>query len=94
MGRYFVDGGIDRDRPFRSVAPLSLNPSERTTNLIAAANFVEVFLTKEGHHGLIGIDYVEKLQMATPAPVYGATSAYWLLESVSSSSNSLTQFTQ
>ncbi len=72
VGRYFVDGGIDPDRPFRSVAPLSVNPSERTANLITAANFVEVFLAKEGHDGLIGVNYLEKLQMATPASVYGA----------------------
>ncbi len=51
---------------------LSLQPSSRSTDLIIAANYVEVFLAKEGHKGVIGVNYLEKLQMSTPAAVYGA----------------------
>ncbi len=35
-------------------------------------NFVEVWLAKEGHSGLVGVNYLEKVQMATPAAAYGA----------------------
>ncbi|MEV5502854.1 hypothetical protein AB0M50_46375 [Nonomuraea fuscirosea] len=36
------------------------------------ANFAEVFLAKEGHDGPVGVNYLEKIQLATPAAVYGA----------------------
>ena len=35
-------------------------------------SFVEIFLAKEGHNGLVGVNYLEKIQMATPAAAYGA----------------------
>ncbi|MHB8191151.1 MAG: nitronate monooxygenase [Ferrimicrobium sp.] len=72
MDRYFVVGGVDPAEPFRLASRLSLHPSRRTTDLVVAANFVEVFLAKEGHDGLVGINYLEKLQMVTPSAVYGA----------------------
>lgn len=36
------------------------------------ANFVEVFLARQGHDGPIGVNYLEKIQMATAPAVYGA----------------------
>jgi NAD(P)H-dependent flavin oxidoreductase YrpB (nitropropane dioxygenase family) len=72
LDRYFVEGGIDPGEPFRSTPRLSLHPSQWATDLVVAANFVEVFLAKEGHDGLVGVNYLEKLQMATPAATYGA----------------------
>jgi NAD(P)H-dependent flavin oxidoreductase YrpB (nitropropane dioxygenase family) len=72
VDRYFVPGGIAPDEPFRPVPGPSLKPSVRSTNLVVAANFVEVFLAKEGHAGLVGINFMEKLQMSTPAASYGA----------------------
>ena len=35
-------------------------------------NFVEVWLAKDGHGGPVGINYLEKIQMALPAAAYGA----------------------
>ena len=72
VARYFVPGGLDPARPFRPVPRLGLRPSPARTELIAAANFAEVFLAKEGHHGVVGVNYLEKIQMATPAAIYGA----------------------
>jgi NAD(P)H-dependent flavin oxidoreductase YrpB (nitropropane dioxygenase family) len=72
LERYFVDGGIEPDKPFRLVPRLSLDPSRLATDLVVTANFVEVFLSKEGHDGLVGVNYLEKIQMATPAAAYGA----------------------
>ena len=37
-----------------------LNPERQ--GLIVLANFVEVFLAKEGHDGVVGINYLEKIQ--------------------------------
>ena len=30
-------------------------------------NFVEVWLAKEGHDGLVGMNFLEKVQLATPS---------------------------
>ncbi len=72
LARYFVEGGLDPDEPFRLIPRLSLDPTRHAVDLIVAANFVEVFLAKDGHSGLVGVNYLEKIQMATPAAVYGA----------------------
>ena len=72
LGRYFVEGGLEPSQPFRLVPRLSLDPSREAVDLIIAANFVEIFLAKEGHDGLVGVNYLEKIQMATPAAAYGA----------------------
>ena len=72
LDRYFVEGGIGPEEPFRLVPRPSLHPSRWATDLVIAANFVEVFLAKEGHDGLVGVNYLEKLQMSTPAATYGA----------------------
>ncbi len=72
LDRYFVAGGIGPEEPFRAVPPPTLRPNERATNLVVAANFVEIFLAKEGHDGLVGVNLMEKLQMSTPAATFGA----------------------
>ncbi len=41
-------------------------------NLIVAANFVEVFLAKEGHDGVVGLNLLEKIQIPTLSSLYGA----------------------
>ncbi len=70
--RYYVEGGIERDAPFRLVPKVTLTPGRPGVDLAVAANFVEVFLAKEGHDGPVGVNYMEKLQAATPAALYGA----------------------
>jgi NAD(P)H-dependent flavin oxidoreductase YrpB (nitropropane dioxygenase family) len=72
LHRYFVAGGIGPEEPFRILPQVTLRPSSRSTDLVVAANYVEVFLAKEGHEGLVGVNYLEKLQMSTPAAAYGA----------------------
>lgn len=72
LDRYFVPGGIGADQPFRPVHRLGLRPRRPAVELAVVANFVEVFLAKEGHDGVVGINYLEKTQMATPAAAYGA----------------------
>lgn len=70
--RYFVEGGIEPAAPFRLVPKVTVAPGRASVELAVAANFVEVHLAKEGHDGPVGINYLEKLQMATPAALYGA----------------------
>jgi NAD(P)H-dependent flavin oxidoreductase YrpB (nitropropane dioxygenase family) len=72
LDRYFVRGGLRGDLPMRPVPKLGLRPRRPAQQLTVVANFVEVFLAKEGHDGPVGINYLEKIQLATPAAVYGA----------------------
>ncbi|HTW07505.1 MAG TPA: hypothetical protein VME46_08345 [Acidimicrobiales bacterium] len=72
LDHYFVEGGIRPQQHFRLLPKLTLQPSQRSTNLLVAANFAEIFLAKEGHEGLVGVNYLEKLQLPAPASVYGA----------------------
>jgi NAD(P)H-dependent flavin oxidoreductase YrpB (nitropropane dioxygenase family) len=72
LGRYFIPGGVEPGAPYRPVPRLGLRPSRARDELTAVANFAEVFLAKQGHDGPVGVNYLEKIQMATPAAVYGA----------------------
>ncbi|GAA0576360.1 nitronate monooxygenase [Paractinoplanes ferrugineus] len=71
LDRFFVPGGVP-DRPFRPISRLGLRPRREGQLLSVVAGFVEVFLAKEGHRGVVGVNLLEKIQMANPAAVYGA----------------------
>lgn len=70
--RYYVEGGIEGNATFRLVPKVTLTPGRAGVELAVAANFVEMFLAKQGHGGPVGVNYMEKLQAATPAALYGA----------------------
>ena len=72
LARHFVAGGIGERAPFRNVGRPSLSPERGSTELAVAANFAEIYLAKEGHDGVVGVNYLEKTQMANPAALYGA----------------------
>ncbi len=72
LDRYFVPGGKQSDERFKITSMKRDNPSRRVEDLIVAANFVEVYLAKEGHDGPVGVNYLEKLQAPTLPSLYGA----------------------
>jgi len=72
LDRYFVEGGKPADASYLPVARPSIEPSIRAQRLIVVGNFVEVWLAREGHDGIVGVNYLEKIQMTTPAAAYGA----------------------
>jgi nitronate monooxygenase len=72
LQRYFVAGGKPSDARFRTKPLLKMAPSRRLTDLVVAANFVEVFLAKERHGNPVGINFLEKIQLPTLASLYGA----------------------
>jgi len=57
---------------YKGVPMPSLDQSKELTELTVAANFAEVFLAKQGHQGLVGINFLEKLQIPTLPSLYGA----------------------
>jgi len=72
LDRYFVPGGKQADERFKLTSMKRDNPSRRVEELLVAANFVEVYLAKEGHDGPVGINYLEKVQAPTLPSLYGA----------------------
>lgn len=72
LERYFIEGGKEANKPYRPTPTLGLKQNLASQELAVAGNFVEVWLAKEGHDGIVGINFLEKIQMATPAAAYGA----------------------
>jgi len=72
FNRYFIEGGKAADAPFKSKPVPSLEPSPHLLELIVVANFVEVHLAKEDHDGVVGINYLEKIQLPNVSSIFGA----------------------
>jgi nitronate monooxygenase len=51
---------------------VSHRSSVKTEELLVAANFVEVYLAKQGHNNPVGINLLEKVQVPTIPSLYGA----------------------
>ena len=69
---HFVPGGKGPGQPFASLPIFNAVPTRHRQELAVVGGFVEVFLAKEGHRGRVGINFLEKIQMPTPATLYGA----------------------
>ncbi len=72
LARFFLVDGRPEGGSYLPVPKLSLHPTREQQELSVLGNFVEVWLAKEGHDGLVGINYMEKVQLATPAAALGA----------------------
>jgi nitronate monooxygenase len=70
--RYYIPGGKAPNAPFILSPQPTLFPAPALVELTVAANFVEVFLAKHGHQGLVGINFLEKMQLPTLPSIYGA----------------------
>jgi NAD(P)H-dependent flavin oxidoreductase YrpB (nitropropane dioxygenase family) len=69
---YYLPGGKAAAAPFRPVPRFTLRPAQALQELTVAANFVEVFLAKEGHAGPVGVNYLRKIELPLPYACYGA----------------------
>lgn len=72
LARHLGSARQDGGPRFRGIARPTMAPGRELTELTVAANFVEVFLAKEGHNGPVGINYLEKIQLPVLASLYGA----------------------
>ncbi len=72
LADHFIPGGKAPRAPFKLTPMPTLRPRRGLVELTVVANFVEVFLAKEGHEGPVGINYLEKIQLPTLPSVYGA----------------------
>ncbi|MCG3177270.1 MAG: hypothetical protein MOGMAGMI_02238 [Candidatus Omnitrophica bacterium] len=72
LRRYYIAGGKRSVEPYRRT-PLPSAPLRRDLEeLLIAANYCEVFLARDGHDGLIGINFLEKIQTTLLPSLYGA----------------------
>ena len=69
---HFIAEGKASTASFKTVPMPTLAPAPTLTELTVAANFVEVFLAKEGHDGRVGVNLLEKIQLATLPSLFGA----------------------
>ena len=72
LDRYFIPGGKPENQAFKGAPLHSYQNSRHLTELTVLANFAEVFLAKEGHDGVVGINFLEKIQTPTLPSLYGA----------------------
>ena len=69
---YFVPGGRAATQPYKTVPLHSTVNSRELQELCIVANFVEVFLARQGHDHPVGINYLEKIQIPHLPSIYGA----------------------
>ena len=81
LDRYFIPGGKAPDEPFRPTPWPGATLSRHAQELAVAGNFVEVYLAREGHAHLVGVNYLEKIQVTILPSLYGAMLAgvHWVL---------------
>lgn len=72
MDRYFLVDGKASDRPFAVKPVVGHDLGRHQEELLIAANFAEVFLAKVGHSGIVGINYLHKIQTPLLPSLFGA----------------------
>lgn len=70
--RFYIPGGKPENQPYKLTPMPQMVHTAQFLDITVVANFVEVFLAKEGHDGVAGINYLEKLQLPTLPSLYGA----------------------
>lgn len=72
LAQYYLPGGKPARRPFRAVPIFTASPTIAQQELAVIAGFAEVWLAKEGHPGVVGINFLEKIQLPLLSTLYGA----------------------
>lgn len=72
FARYYVEGGKQQHESYKPVPMFTLSPNAELIDLTLLANFAEVFLARDGHNGIVGINLLEKIQLPTLPSLYGA----------------------
>jgi len=72
LRHYYVEPGQRGDKPYRALPMYRKSVSALRDQITMIANFVEVWLAKEDHEGVVGINLLTKVQMPNLASLYGA----------------------
>ena len=70
--KFYVPGGKLASAPYKSLPMHTKDTPRELSELCILANFVEVFLAREGHDNPVGINYLEKIQIPHLPSLYGA----------------------
>ena len=69
---YYIPGGRPEHTPYKTLPMHSKDSFRELKELCIIANFVEIFLAREGHNNPVGINYLEKIQIPHLPSIYGA----------------------
>lgn len=69
---YYVPAGKGARQPYKTLPLQSREGTRDFYELCIVANFVEVFLARQGHDQPVGINYLEKIQIPHLPSIYGA----------------------
>lgn len=72
LSSWYKAGGRGSDTPYKSHSMYTIVPSQELLELTVATSYAEVFLAKEGHDGIVGMNLLEKIRLPNPATLYGA----------------------
>ena len=72
LRRYFNAGGRAHGAPYKTLPMYKQVVSDARQRVTVLANFVEVWLAKEGHDNPVGLNLLTKVQMPNLASLYGA----------------------
>ena len=72
LRRYFLPNGRPEGAPYKLLPMFKQSVSAGRQQVAMLANFVEVWLAKEGHSGVVGINLLTKVQMPNLPSLYGA----------------------
>jgi nitronate monooxygenase len=69
--QHYIAGGKGEQQQFRPVPMHTQKMTRAEIEQIIVANFVEVWLAKEGHSGVVGVNYLEKIQVPILPALFG-----------------------
>ena len=69
---FYIPGGKAQKAPYKNLPMHAKESPRQLSELCILANFVEVFLAREGHDNAVGINYLEKIQNPHLSSLYGA----------------------
>jgi nitronate monooxygenase len=72
MKRYFNEGGKSADERYHTIPMFKLQPSKNLLELIVLSNFAEVKMAKGDEDLPVGVNYLQKIEVPTPAAIFGA----------------------
>jgi nitronate monooxygenase len=70
--KFYIPGGKRANESYKIVPMHAKDTPRELSELCIVANFVEVFLAREGHDNPVGINYLEKIQIPHLPSLYGA----------------------
>jgi len=68
----YIPGGKAQTDPYRKLPMHRQDDPHDLLELCVVANFVEIFLAREGHDNPVGVNYMEKIQIPHLSQIYGA----------------------